>query len=105
VSGLLRRTALGVERQAAGLPRQPGVEPGGPGHVVGLLAPLGHAAPGHLLDERRRDPRAVEQGHLDAAQEFGGVQARQRAAPLADRGPHRLDDHRRAHGSPPQSVV
>ena len=87
VGGLLRRTALGVERQAAGRIRQPGVQPGGPGDVVGLLARLRHAAAGHLLHGGRREPRAVEQGRLDAAQELGRVQARQRAAALADRGP------------------
>ena len=105
VRRLLRRTALGVQRLAARRIRQPGVQPRRPGDVAGLLARLRHAAARHLLDLGRLDARPVEQRRLHAAQDLGGVHARQHAAALADRGPHRLDDHRSTHGPPPESVV
>ena len=105
MGGLLRRAALRVEGQAAGLLRQSGVQPGGPGDVIGLLARLRHAAAYYLFYFGRREARAIKQGGLDAAQELGRVHSGQRAAALADRAPDRLDDHRTGHGSPLNPVV
>jgi len=105
VRRLLRRTALRVQRQAAGRMRQPGVQPGRPGDVVRLLARLRDATACYLLYLGRRDPRPVDQRRLRGAQDLGRVHARQHAAALSDRGPYRLDDHRGPHGPPPPSVV
>jgi len=102
VGGLLRRAALGVQGQASSLLRQPGVQPGGPGDVVGLLARLRDAPPCYLFYLGRGEARAVAHGGLDAAQQFGRVHAGQCAAALADRGPDRFDDHRTGHGSLPR---
>jgi hypothetical protein len=96
---LLRRAALGVEGEAADLVGQPRVQPGGPGDVAGLLARLGDAAAGHLVNAAGLDARPLQQRGLRAAEDLGGVQAGQRAAALADRGPYRLDDDRSSHRS------
>ena len=105
VGGLLRRAALGVQGQAAAPVRQPGVQPGRPGDVAGLLARLGHAPACYLFYLGRGEARAVEQRGLDATQELGRVHSGQRTAALSDRGPGRLDDHCPAHGSPLHPVV
>jgi hypothetical protein len=94
---LLRRAALGVQGQAPGLIGQPSVQPRDPGDVARLLARLGDAAAGHLLDLVRRQPAPLHQSGLRGAEDLGRVQPGQHPAALADRRPHRLDDHRRAH--------
>ena len=95
--GLLGRAALGVQGQAAGLDRQPGVQPGRPGDVARLLASLGDAAARHLLDLGWLEPRPLEQRGLRAPEYLRRMQARERPASLANRRPDRLDDYRSAH--------
>ena len=97
VDRVLGGAALGVQREAARLVGQAGVQPRGPGDVVRLLARLRHAAAGDLLNRRGRDARPVEQRALGRAEDLGGVQAREHAAAPADRCAHSLDDHRGTH--------
>jgi hypothetical protein len=105
VHGLLGRAALRVQGQAAGLVGQPGVQPGGPGHVAGLLTRLRHAPASHLLDAGRVEARPVQQAGLRRTQDLGRVQPGQHPAPLADRGARRSYDHRVAHGVPPGRLI
>ncbi|SLH87554.1 Uncharacterised protein [Mycobacteroides abscessus subsp. abscessus] len=95
--GLLGRAALGVDGGGADLPRQARVQPRDPGDVVGLLACLGDAAADDLLDQGRIQVGAFEQSALGEAEQFGGVQAGEPAAALADRGASGLDDDGCAH--------
>jgi hypothetical protein len=75
------------------------VEPGRPGNVAGLLAGLGDAAAGHLLDAAGLHAGPFQQRGLRGAEELGGMQAGPHAAALADGGPHRLHDDRSSHRS------
>ena len=98
--GLLRRGALAVDGRARGLPGQAGGEPGAAGDVVALCAGLGHAAADDLLDQGGVDACPADDLLLGGAQQVRGVEARQRAACLADRGTYGLDDDGISHGFP-----
>ena len=104
VIGLLRRAALAVDRGRRHLERETGGEPGVARHVRALLAGLGHAAADDLLDLAGVDPRPLHDRDLRRGQQLGRVQAGERAAALADRGPHRFDDHGLGHPAAPHSV-
>jgi hypothetical protein len=102
VVGLLRRSALGVDRRSTAGPVVALGEPGLARDVVRLLARLGHAAADHLLDVRALDPVALQERRLDAAQQMGGVHPGEisldHLAP-ADRGSDRVDDDGFSHDS------
>ena len=100
VVGLLRGRALAVDGRARGLPGQAGGEPGAAGDVVALRTGLGHAAADDLLDQGGVDACAADDLLLGGAQQVRGVEARQRAACLADRGAYGLDDDGISHGFP-----
>ena len=92
--------ALGVDGRGAGVLRQPGVQPGRPGDVVGLLAGLGDAAADDLLDQSPASMPARSSTPLCAAPSSSAAcRPDSHAVALADRGAGGFDDHRVTHGS------
>ena len=71
---------------------QPGEEQRHPGHVAVVLAGLVRATEDHVLDQRRVDPGAVDDGADRRRREVVGADARQRAAVAPDRRADGLDD-------------
>ena len=70
-----------------------------------LLAGLRHAAPDHVLDQRRVQPGPGDEGVQDVGRQVDRVLAGQAAAPPADRRPHGVDDHGVAAGHGCRSIV
>ena len=105
VGALLAGAALRVDRGAAGVLREAGVQPGAADHVVGLLTGLGDAAADDLLDEVGVDAGALEHLALREPEEYGGVHAREPALPLAEGGADGVDDHGGAHGAKLEHVL
>jgi hypothetical protein len=105
VGGLLPRAALGVDHGAAGVLRQPGVQPRAPHHAVGLLTGLGDT-PGHdLLDELGVETGPREDLAHGVADENRGMHAGQPALPLAEGGADGVDDHWSAHETKLEHVL
>ncbi len=95
--GLLGAAALAVDGGGADMLGQARGQPADPGDVVGLLAVLGDAAADELLDVAGVDAGLLDDGLLDRAQEFGGVQSGQPTVALADRAAGGFDDDRITH--------
>jgi hypothetical protein len=91
------------------VPRQPGSDPGVPGHVAALLPCLRDAAPDDVVDEPGIDVVAVEELAQRVGEQVGRVPSGERALPLADRSAQRVDDdgfarlHEDIHGTAPGS--
>ncbi len=100
VDGLLGRPAGAVDRGAGGGVRQPGVQPGVAGDVVGLLAGLGDAAADDLLHPAGGDAGPLQQTLLGEPEEFRRVEPGQDTPAPADRCPRGFDDDGLGHGSP-----
>src|SRR5512132_4079463 len=94
VRRLLRRAALAVDGGGGDVPRQPGGDPGVACDVAALLPRLGHTTADDVVDGPGIDVIAFEEGPQRQPEQVGRVPVRQRTLPLADRGAHRVDDHR-----------
>ena len=95
--GLLGRTALAVHGRGRHLEGITGGEPRVARDVGPLLPRLGDTAADDLLDLTRLDSGPLHHLDLGRRQQLGGVQPRQPAVALADRGAGSLDDHRFSH--------
>ena len=87
-----------VDGQAADLDREAGEEHRHPGDVAVVLAGLVGAAEDDVLDERRVDAGAIDDGAQHERGEVVGADAGERAAVATDRGPDGLDDPGLADG-------
>ncbi len=97
VVGLLGRAALAVDGGGGDLEGQAG-QPGGAGHVGGLLARLGDAAADDLAHVAGVDAGALDELDLGGGWRLGGMEDRQPPVALADRRPDSFDDHWLGHG-------
>src|SRR5215469_4931069 len=73
------------------------MQPGGPGHVPGLLPGLGHAAAGDLLDVGWLEASPLYHRGLHVAEYLCRVKPCQRSAPPANRRPDGFHDDGSAH--------
>ena len=96
VHGLLGRSALPIDRRARDVLGQARGQPRGAGDVAGLRADRVEAAHHHVVDGTRIDAGALDQRLERVAPEIGGMHLAETAAPLAHRGPDRVDDVCRA---------
>jgi hypothetical protein len=96
---LLGGAALPVNRHAGHGLRPARAERRVAGDVDRLLADLPHAAPDHVVDQRRIDPGPLGQRPERMGREVGRVHAGEASVALADRGPDRLDDDCVSHAS------
>ena len=99
VVGLLRRSALAVDRRHTRRLRQPGVQPGVAPDVARLLAALRHAPRDDLLDFVRFDAGASDDLALHVAEGERRMQPCQPAVALPDGCADRLDDHGFGHAT------
>ena len=101
VKGLLRRTALTVDRGGRNRLGPTGGEHGRTTHVEGLLADLGDATHDDVVDQRRVEVVARGDGLEDLGREVHGVPATELSVALATGGTNCIDDYGRDHGNPP----
>ena len=87
-----------IDGQPADLDREAGQQHGHPRHVAVVLARLVRAAEDHVLDQRRVDAGAVDDGPQHERGEVVRADARERPAVAADRRPDGLDDPGLANG-------
>ena len=105
VDGLLRRAALAVDRRGRHRLGQPGRDPPVAGEVRALLAHLAHAPADDVVDALGVHARPLDQRGQGEAQEVRRVPVGQRAAALAERRPHDVDDDRLSHGAASSNFV
>src|SRR5690606_32798336 len=97
------RVECGVDRLEAGatqavhglaghLDREAGKEGRHPRHVAVVLARLVRTAEARIVDQRRVDPGAVDEGAERRRRQIVRAYRGQRTAVPADRGAHRIDD-------------
>jgi hypothetical protein len=91
--GLLRRTALPVDRGGRHRFREAGGEHGVAADVQALGPDLRDAAHDHVLDQGGVEVVALDEGRQHLAGQVGGVPPRQRAVAPAPRRAHHVDDH------------
>ena len=108
MNGLLRRSALPVDRRSRHLVGHPGDEPACARDVAGLRTDGVDAAEDHVVDRRGIDVDTIEQRADGMRAEIGRVDVRERPVALPDRGAHRIDDVGLVHlghakGSPHRS--
>lgn len=84
VDGLLRGAALAVDGDAGDLFGQSGGQPAGPGDVTGLRSDGVEAAEDDVLDGRRVDAGALDEGPQDMGAEVGGVDGTEATLAAAD---------------------
>ena len=97
VDGLLGRPALAVDGRGRDRLGQSRRHPGVAGHVGGLLAHLADTAADDVVDALGVDPGVVHEMGQGEGEEVDGMPIGQGPAPLAERGPTRVDDDCFAH--------
>ena len=98
VRGLLRRTALAVDRGADRRLGETGGERGVAADVEALVADLHHAAHDHVFDEGGIDVVAVDERLQHVGGEVDGVDVLQLAVAASERGTDCVDDDGSGHG-------
>jgi len=101
VIGLLRRTALAVDRRRSHVIRETRQQPRRARHVETLLAGLGHAPADDLPDRRGIDAGPLDDLHLSRAQNVRRPEPGEPTVALPDGGAHCLDDYRLRHDRRP----
>ena len=97
--GLLRGTALPVDRRADDRLGKAGGERGIATDIHGLVADLHDAPHDHVLDDRGVDVVARHQRTQRVRRELDGVDVLELPVALAERSPHGIDDHGVLHDS------
>ncbi len=93
MDGLLGRTALAVDGGARHRVGEAGSQRRVAPDVHGLLPHRHGAAVDDVLDQGRVEIVALQEGDERLSGQVDGVPAGQTPVPLADRGPHHVDDH------------
>jgi len=94
---LHRRAAHAVHARAADGHGEPGLEGGDPADVQALLAELGDAAGGDVLDRGDVDARSLDEGGQRPGEQFVRTGIRESPATATDRRPDGIDDHALTH--------
>jgi hypothetical protein len=105
VDGLLRGTALAVDRDARHFLGEPGGQPAGPADVAGLRADRVDAAPHDVIDRGRVDARAVDQRGQHVRAQVDRVHLGKSPTPPTDGSTDCLDDVGLGHDGAPSSLL
>ena len=99
IDGLESAAAQPIHSQSGDLDGQAGQQQGHASDVAVVLAGLVGAAQDDVLDQRRIDPRSVDQSPDHRGRQIVGPDGRERPAVAPERSPQRSDDPGLANGS------